>query len=617
MSRRPIHRATMFCTRVMEKRVFLISIIGIVLFPLLSWAIVFTPHTVKKIPGKFYFTPAASSSEFALFGYMSKITPTPKEIEAEKKRITTIIDEGIKKEYGSWKNFEKVIRKAGKETSREMQKETPGLFKTLMPPSLVKEAVPLLLKGALLFAKAHPEAMREPVGNVGETGVIVVDSWGGVTKIPLGLNVPVTSIDISPDGWKAAVLTDMSFEDKAGQLHVLGEISLIDLRAKKRTRSWVFANLAGHVAFVPTVANLLAFTCYTDMRDFGKQELVFLDLKSGQLRGKYRFPIIGSGSASIHGRNVHYPGFKFAHDKPIVALYTKGIYELRNIITGEKLFKVKTNSHILAFSHSHPWLFTGLGELWDYQKKSRLAVVKRSFSPSFPLNDVQFTRDDSSVIYLEVTRSLYRLDTRSGRVVATTKRASKRAGLFFLTPDSRYVVSFVPMGGLISYRGRYLRRQRLCLRIFDTQNLRWQQDICVGNSTVVDAAVAGRSLIVSDFESLHVYANASFPTSGKPLPAMNTGSVLARIDKDPAKFAGKIIELDGWAWGWMARAPRELQGKRISSARHNYGSRNDGTFTDGVISVLYPVPVQFSGRYHLKARVVITPYGWRLKPVDG
>ena len=595
------------------KRVFLTLVL--VLFPLLAWAIVFTPYAVKKIPGKFYFTPALSSSNFALFGYVSKINPTPEEIKAEKKRITTIVDEGIKKEYGSWENFEKVMQKAGEKASQKMQQESSALFKILMPPSLVKKAVPLLLEGALLFAKAHPEARREPIGNVGETGVIVVDKAGGITKIPLGLNAPVTSIDISPDGWKAAVLTDMSFEDKAGQLHVMGEISLIDLRAKKRTRSWVLANLAGHVAFVPTVANLLAFTCYTDVRDFAKQELVFLDLKSGRLKKKRGFPIVGSGSGLIYGKSVHYPGFKFAHDKPIVALFTKGTYELRNVVTGEKLFKVKTNGHTLAFAYSHPWLFTGLGELWDYQKKLRLAVVKRSLSSSFPLSEVQFTRDDRSVVYLEVTRSLHRLDTASRRVVARTKKATKMPGLFFLTLDSRYVVSFVPMRGLISYKGKYLKRQKLCLRIFDVQNLEWQQDVCVEPSTVVDAAVAGRLLIVSDFEKLYLYANSSFLTSEKPITS-SIGSILARIDKDPSKFAGKLIELDGWAWGWMARQPRELQGKIIPSAKHNFGSRSYGTFTDGKISVLYPVPVKFSGRYHLKARVVVTPFGWQLVPVN-
>lgn len=596
------------------KKVLFFLITGIFLLPLPSWANVFKPYAVKKIPGAFYFTPSASSKEFALLGYMSKITPTPEEIEAEKERINAIIDEGVKRGYGSWDNLEKAMREAGEQSAQSVRKEAPQWVRSLIPPSLVKEAVPLLMKGALLYAKAHPEAMREPVGNVGETGVIVVNSWGKVTKIPLGINAPVLSIDISPDGWTAAVLTDMSFEDENGRLHPLGEISLIDLKSRTRTHSWIFANLAEHVAFVPG-ANMLAFDCYTDMKDFSKREVRLIDLKHKQVT-KHHFHIIGSGSGSIFGKKVRYPGFIFAPNKPIVALYNKGMYELRDILTGQKLLKVIANSHVLAFAHRHPWVFTGIGELWDYQNKKRLAAIKpRLRGMMLPLGDAKFTKDDRNILYLEGC-FLTRFDTESARAIISTTESRSGAGLFFLTPDERFVVAFVSGKGMSAYKKNYLRRQRLCLRIIATEDLRAQQDICFEDSTVVDAAMAGNTLIVSDFDQLHIYVNVTLTGSVRALPAEPPGSLLVKIEKNPGKFADKIIELDGWAWGWMARPPEGLQVPSLRFARHNHGSRMDGTFTDGVVSIHYPVPVKFSGPFHLKARVIITPAGWQLVPVD-
>ena len=214
------------------KKILFFLIVDIFLLPLLTWANIFELYTTEKIPGAFYFTPAASSKDFAIFGYMSKITPANRELEAEKKRINKIIDESIKEGYGSWENFEREMQKAGEKAAKKEKKEAPRWLKHLLPSSLIKETVPILLKGALLYVKTHPEASREPIGNVGETGIIIVDGWGNVTKIPLGINAPVESIAISHNGRMAAVLTDMSFEDKSGHLHILGEISIIDLNLK-------------------------------------------------------------------------------------------------------------------------------------------------------------------------------------------------------------------------------------------------------------------------------------------------------------------------------------------------------------------------------------------------
>lgn len=600
------------------KRIVFFLISCTFLLPLLAWANFFEPYTVKEIPGAFYFTPAMSSKEFALFGYMSKITPTAEEVEAEKKRINTIIDESVKEGYGSWENFEKEMQKAGEKATQKEKEEAPAWLKCLLPPSLSKEVVPLLMKGALLHVKAHSEASRGPIGNVGETGIIIVDRWGNVTKIPLGINEPVESIAVSPDGRMAAILTDMSFEEKSGRLHVLGEIAIIDLSSKRRIYSRIFSNLAGHVAFVPG-SDWLAFDYYTDMNDFGKKDVRLFDLETKQIL-KYQFHTYGNSSSSIHGKNVDHRNFMFglyptSPSRPIVALYNKGLFEIDDVMTGKELLKVLSNGHTLAFAHSHPWVFTGVGEFWDYQNAKCLGSVRLASGKSLLATDAEFTKDDRHIIYVGPFGCPKRFDTNVKAVVKACDFHS-HAGLFFLTPDDQFMITFIEGKGTVAYKKHYLKRSKLCLRIIDTQNLRARQNICFKDSTVVDAAMAGNTLVVSDFTKLHVYVNIASMASPQPLSAQYHGSLLKKIEENPERFVNKIVELEGWAWGWMARPPEGVRRSLLHFAQHNYGSRMDGTFTDGVVQVRYPVPVKFSGPFHLKARVRATPGGWQLVPVD-
>ncbi|MBC7195684.1 MAG: hypothetical protein H5U39_00305 [Deferribacterales bacterium] len=599
------------------KKMLFFFLASILLLPSPLLANVFEPYTVKKIRGALYFTPAVSSKEFALFGYMNKITPTPEEIEAEKKRINAVIDQSIKQGYGSWENFEKAMREAGKQSAQGIKKEAPQWVKSLLPPSLIKETIPLLMKGALIYVRAHPESMREPIGNVGETGIIIVNKWGNVTKIPLGINTPVVSMDISSDGKMAAVLTDMSFEDEKGRLHPLGEISLIDLYSKKRIQSFIFANLAEHVAFVPGT-HMLAFECYADRKDLGKREIRFIDLKHYQVT-KHHYPAIVSGSGSIFGKNACYPGFILAPIKsfstPIIALYNKSKYEFYEVFTNRKLFEIPTRGRLFVFAHKHPWVFSGKGELWDYENKKLIAAINpRLNGMLLPLFDAEFTKDDRNIIYLE-GNFLTRFDTEFKKAVVNTHDFNSRGGIFFLTPDNRFIISFVSEKGMATYKKRYLKRRKLCLRVIATEDLRVRQNICFKDSTVIDAAMAGNTLIVSDYDKLHIYVNTASMSSQEGQSPETTPSLLAEIEENPEKFANKIIELDGWAWGWMAPPPEVLKDRSIHFAKGNYGSKMDGTFTDGIVSVLYPVPVGFSGPFHLMAKVIITPYGWQLVPV--
>ena len=592
-----------------------ILVIPFILFSVIPvWGQPFTPFKVEKIPGTYYYTPSASSKEFAVFGYVSKITPTPSEIEAEKRRISAIIDESVRTNYGSWQNMDRAFKKEGHKTLDEIEAKAPSWLRYLLPPTLIKETVPLFIKGALLYAKAHPEAMREPVGNVGETGILVVDKGGSVSKIPLGINAPVVSISISKNARLAAVLTDMGVEDEKGRLHPLGEISIIDLDIKKRVRSWIFANIAQRVAFTP-LPNVIGFDCYKDMKDLSKRQLCFLNLKDGNLL-KYRFDFCAGGSGDIFGKTIHYDGFIFHPREPVVALYNgKAQYEIWKISTKERIFRVRSG-HPFVFASVHPWAFTSLGQLWDYRSGRLLHRVDLPQKASF-LQQAIFSSKDQRLFCYDLGRlRCVDIDTRTGRV-KNIRTSAKRGGLFFLLPEERYLASFVPNGGLVSYKGRYLRRQRLCLRILRSKDLAWMQDICMANkSTVLDGAAAGNIVAVSDFESLHLFVGPDRPLPQEHPSSTNQNlSVLEQIAANPQAFAGKIIEIDGWAWGWMSRPPSEVSMKNLAFAKGNYGSRNHGTFTDGRIWILYPVPVNFSGPLHVKAKVEITPFGWQLIPV--
>ena len=198
-----------------------------------AWGAPYHPEKTLTVPGAYFLTPALSSPRFAVFGYIAKTRPTPEEIEAESARIRQIIESGIRREYGSWEKYGEAMKRAGKESAAKAASEEPAWARTLMPPSLIEKAVPLFMKGVLQWAMAHPEARTEPFGNVGETGILLLDGKGGYTKIPLGIDQPVVSLDISPDGRYVAALCDMSTEDESGRLHTAGRIVLVDRKGKR------------------------------------------------------------------------------------------------------------------------------------------------------------------------------------------------------------------------------------------------------------------------------------------------------------------------------------------------------------------------------------------------
>ena len=241
------------------------------------------------------------------------------------------------------------------------------------------------------------------------------------------------------------------------------------------------------------------------MNDFGKQDVRFLDIKTKQIL-KYHFHTYGNGSSSVFGKSVNDPNFILDRNPinghSLIATYNSGYFEIYEIMTGKKLLKVLTNGYTLAFAHKHPWVFSGVGELWDYEKGIKIGNVKLA-DEKIPALDAKFTKDDSNIIYVDFGCPK-RFDTNTKKVVKTCDFYSS-CGLFFLTPDDQFLIGFKEGKGMVTYKKRYLKRSKLCLRVIGAQNLLTRQNICLRNSSVVDAAMAGNTLIVSDFEKIYIF----------------------------------------------------------------------------------------------------------------
>ena len=348
-------------------------IIGMVLLPLFCVSQVsarshppYTLHNVfsksgcVNVSGKFFFTPSAAGEKEAAFGFVSKIKPTQEEIDREKARIKRIIDGTIKDEFGSWENYNKEMKKEVGEAVKTYGKEAPSWAKILMPPALIKEAIPLIFKGALLYAEAHPEAQKFPIGNLGKTGVLLLDKKA--VQIPLGINQPVESLPFSPDGKYLAVLSDMSFEDEGGKFHIIGKISIIDTSTKKVVKEWIFKGATDEIAFSPD-GRYLTFLA-RKQKDWKKVRIIFIDTKEWKLMSKMLHFSSRIISGNMYGKSYSVPNYLFSPDgKNIAVLFNDGsigIYETNSL---RQVFIIKGGGGTYAFAHRKPYLFDDNGRL--------------------------------------------------------------------------------------------------------------------------------------------------------------------------------------------------------------------------------------------------------------
>lgn len=95
-------------------------------------------------------------------------------------------------------------------------------------------------------------------------------------------------------------------------------------------------------------------------------------------------------------------------------------------------------------------------------------------------------------------------------------------------------------------------------------------------------------------------------------------TTLKEIGENPGKYAGKVLLLEGYAWGWMTKhRPKEIERlSKLPLAKGNTAkSRNDGSFSDGTALVFFPIAPTVVGRYRIYAIIQIRGNKWIIKPL--
>ncbi len=89
---------------------------------------------------------------------------------------------------------------------------------------------------------------------------------------------------------------------------------------------------------------------------------------------------------------------------------------------------------------------------------------------------------------------------------------------------------------------------------------------------------------------------------------------LRQIGENPSLYYGKVVLIEGRAWGFMAPSPPEAKGLPFAKGCEAK-TRSWGSIEDGTAVALYPVPPTFSGRIRVYA--LIKPYrrGWLIEPL--
>ncbi len=451
---------------------------------------VFSKAGYVKASGKFFFIPSAVGEKSVAFGFVSKIKPTQEEIVREKARIKRIIDGMIKDEFGSWENYDKEMKKEAGEASQVYGRKAPFWAKILMPPVFVMEVVPLILKGALLYAEVHPEAQKFPIGNLGKTGVLLLNGDKKVVQILLGINQPVESLSFSPDGKYLAVLSDMSFEDKDGKLHIIGKISIIDTAMEKVIKEWIFKNAADEISFSPD-GRYLTFLA-RKQKDWKKVQIVFIDTKEWKLMPKMLCFSSIYISGNISGKNYSVPNYLFSPNGKNIAILLNdksiGIYDTNSL---KPVFTIKGGGGAYAFAHRKPYLFDDNGRLWNYKTREMIFKVNEKQR----IREVRFSPYDKFAYYVNNFGKLKKIDTSSGKVIASSDFWA-RAGIFLLSEDGRYIATFK----------NDINNNKLSLKILDANNLLLLQRINNVYPSVLDAAFGKNgTLFISSCEKIWVY----------------------------------------------------------------------------------------------------------------
>ena len=102
-------------------------------------------------------------------------------------------------------------------------------------------------------------------------------------------------------------------------------------------------------------------------------------------------------------------------------------------------------------------------------------------------------------------------------------------------------------------------------------------------------------------------------------------ATLARIERNPAAYAGRRVVLAGYLWSWFAREQPAACANVPQAAGNRMRTRSDGYFCDGTRTAFLPPgrdvnvlvgPGERHGPLQLVARVHVGPEGWWLEPLE-
>ncbi len=464
---------------------------------------VYSLQKYLKFEGKFYFTPMAEGPQALAFGYVSKVKPTEEELKAARERLKRIVDEGIRRQYGSYERYYKEMERVGEEAGEKYRREAPAIIRDIMPPSLIKEAVPFFMKAMVLMVRNLPY-VSTPIGNFGETGVVILKDDLSLKVISLGINEPVEDLEFSPDGRLLGVLSDMSYEDEKGKLHILGKVSLVEVETGKVLAQWIFREVRRELHFTPDGKLALLYYPLDGKR---QRKIFFINLETLKIEDQALPLNFFNGEGKMEGISFKEPIMKFSPGgKYLTVMLSEGILQVFSYPGLKPLFKIKAGYGPWFFSPEGKYLLTSAGELWDLSSRSPVGNVARStgmkrFAGIF---DALFAGD-----YLYITDRigfLRKLSLPSLRQVASSVFYSRISWIKF-SPDGRYIVSlFRPLRGrsLVSY-GKRLRVRKNVVKVLDGKSFELVQVIEDLTPTALNHSFLGEKLIVSDFEGLRVY----------------------------------------------------------------------------------------------------------------
>jgi len=95
-------------------------------------------------------------------------------------------------------------------------------------------------------------------------------------------------------------------------------------------------------------------------------------------------------------------------------------------------------------------------------------------------------------------------------------------------------------------------------------------------------------------------------------------TTLIEISKKPQKYVGKVLLLEGYAWGWYAknRPPEVEKLSQLPLAKGNTAkTKNTGTFSDGTALAFFPISPVEAGKFRIYAIIHIVKDKWLLKPL--